>query len=122
MSDLPFLYGLPRVCPGNFTAIKKKLIQFQKIADKSNNRLPLLFTEGTDPVLEPIPVKGNDLEYECNAIGIEAIMRTWIEDIRMRESGTTHAAGQWDNNGKTVCTSHNYCRPDTPLFMSFCIG
>jgi len=109
------------VCPGNFTALLKKLIQFQQIPDKSNNRQPLLFTDGTDPVLEPVPVKSNDLEYECDAIGIEAVVRTWGEDIRMRESGTTHAAGQRDDQGKTVCTSHNNCRSDTPLFMSFSI-
>jgi hypothetical protein len=45
---------------------KKRLIQFQQVPYQGNDRQPLLFTDGADPVLEPLPVQSNDLKYESN--------------------------------------------------------
>jgi hypothetical protein len=45
---------------------ERKLIQVEQVPDKSNNREPLLFTNGTNPVPEPLAIQCNDLEYECN--------------------------------------------------------
>lgn len=57
-----------------FICQKGKLIQMQQVPDKSNDRQPVLFTDGANPVLEPFPIQCNDLEYERNTLGIEAIV------------------------------------------------
>jgi len=53
---------------------KKKLIQVEQVPDKGNNRTPLRFTDSTNPVPEPLVVQCNDLEYECNAFCIKAVV------------------------------------------------
>jgi hypothetical protein len=119
---LNFLYQLPGQCLGNFPAVpKKRLIQFQQVPYQGNDRQPLLFADGTDPVLEPFMVQSNDLEHESNALSIEAIVRAGGNDTGMREPGAAHAARQRDNEGKTVSTSYNNSWPDSPLFMPFCV-
>ena len=55
--------------------MRKKLIQVQQVPDESNDREPVLLTDCTDPVLEPLPVQCNDLEYESNTLDIEAVVR-----------------------------------------------
>jgi hypothetical protein len=48
-------------------------IQVQEIPYQGYNGLPLVLTDRTDPVPEPLAIKCNDLEYQCDALGIEAI-------------------------------------------------
>ena len=54
----------------------------------------MLFTDGTDPVLEPVTVQGNDREDESTTLGIGAIVRVRKDCVGMREPGTAHTASQ----------------------------
>ena len=101
---------------------EKSSIKVQQIPDKRNDREPVLFTDGTDPVLESFPVQGNDLEYQYNALRIKAVVRVRGNSEGMREPGTTYAAGQRNGKDEPVRTPDNNCGPHPPLLMSFCIG
>ena len=56
-------------------SISQKLIQTPSDLDQRLNCNPLLPVQHTNPVHEPLPVKGRDLEGECNALGIETVVR-----------------------------------------------
>ena len=103
-------------CLTNLLAVpEKRLIQVQQVPDKSNDREPLLFTDGTDLVPEPFPVQSNDLEYEGNTLGIETVMRVGGDGEGMREPGAAHAAGQRDDKDDPVRATDNNCWSHSPL-------
>ncbi len=116
---LIMLEALGHYVGGSSPSSEKSSIQIQQIPDKSNDREPLLFTYSANPVLEPLPVKGNDLEYESNTFCIKASVHVRGDRVGMRKPGTAHAAGQGDNKDETVCTTDNNCGPHPPLLMPF---
>ena len=67
------------------------------------------FANSTDPVLEPLPVQRHNLEHERDALDIETVVRGRGEDVRVREPGAAHAAGQGDDKEDTICTADNNC-------------
>jgi hypothetical protein len=94
----------------------------QQVPYQGHESEPLLLTDRADAVPEPFPVQGNDLEHERNAVDIKAVVLAWRQDVRMRKPGAADAAGQRDNKSNTVRVSHDNRRPDSPLFMPFCIS
>ena len=96
-------------------------IQFQQVPHQGNDCQPLLFADCADLVPEPVPVQCNDLEHECDTLGVETIMRAWGYAIGVREPGCTEGCCAGNDDSQTICTPYNDSGADSLLFMPLCI-